>query len=40
MVLMEWEKTSRRTKGLAAFGLLLLVSSTIVVGCGNYLKVR
>ena len=40
MALKEWKGTSRRTKGLVALGLFLLVSSTIVVGCGNYLKVR
>jgi L-rhamnose-H+ transport protein len=40
MALKEWRGTSRRTKGLVALGLFLLVSSTIVVGCGNYLKVR
>ena len=32
--------TSRRTKGLVALGLFLLVGSTVVVGYGNYLKVR
>jgi L-rhamnose-H+ transport protein len=40
MVLKEWKGTSRRTKGLVALGLFLLVGSTIVVGYGNYLKVR
>jgi L-rhamnose-H+ transport protein len=40
MALKEWKGTSRRTKGLVALGLFLLVSSTIVVGYGNYLKVR
>jgi L-rhamnose-H+ transport protein len=40
MVLKEWKGTSRRTKGLVALGLFLLVSSTVVVGYGNYLKVR
>jgi L-rhamnose-H+ transport protein len=40
MALKEWRGTSRRTKGLVALGLFLLVSSTIVVGYGNYLKVR
>jgi L-rhamnose-H+ transport protein len=40
MVLKEWKGTSRRTKALVALGLFLLVSSTVVVGYGNYLKVR
>jgi L-rhamnose-H+ transport protein len=40
MVLKEWKGTSRLTKGLVALGLFLLVGSTIVVGYGNYLKVR
>jgi L-rhamnose-H+ transport protein len=40
MVLKEWKGTSRRTKGLVALGLFLLVGSTVVVGYGNYLKVR
>jgi L-rhamnose-H+ transport protein len=40
VVLKEWKGTSRRTKGLVALGLFLLVGSTIVVGYGNYLKVR
>ncbi len=40
VALKEWKGTSRRTKGLVAFGLFLLVGSTVVVGYGNYLKVR
>ncbi len=40
LVLHEWKGTSRRTKSLVAFGLFLLVGSTVVVGYGNYLKVR
>jgi len=40
MALKEWKGTSRRTKGLVALGLFLLVGSTVVVGYGNYLKVR
>jgi len=40
MALKEWKGTSRRTKGLVALGLVLLVGSTVVVGYGNYLKVR
>jgi L-rhamnose-H+ transport protein len=38
LVLKEWRGTSIRTKLLVAAGLFLLVSSTLVVGYGNYLK--
>ena len=38
LFLKEWRGTSRRTKTLVAAGLFLLVSSTIIVGYGNYLK--
>ena len=38
LALKEWRGTSRRTKILVAMGLFLLVSSTVVVGYGNYLK--
>jgi L-rhamnose-H+ transport protein len=38
LFLKEWRGTSRRTKLLVATGLFLLVSSTVVVGYGNYLK--
>ena len=40
LALHEWKGTSRRTKSLVALGLFLLVASTVVVGYGNYLKVR
>ena len=40
VVLHEWRGTSLRTKGLVTLGLFLLVGSTVVVGYGNYLKVR
>jgi L-rhamnose-H+ transport protein len=40
VALHEWKGTSRRTKALVALGLFLLVGSTVVVGYGNYLKVR
>jgi len=40
LALKEWKGTSRRTKLLVAAGLFLLVSSTIVVGYGNYLKAK
>ena len=38
LALREWRGTSPRTKLLVSAGLFLLVSSTIVVGYGNYLK--
>jgi L-rhamnose-H+ transport protein len=38
LALKEWRGTSRRTKTLVATGLFLLITSTIVVGYGNYLK--
>jgi L-rhamnose-H+ transport protein len=40
LALREWKGTSRRTKALVAGGLFLLVSSTIVVGYGNYVKAK
>ena len=40
LALHEWKGTSRRTKSLVALGLFLLVGSTVVVGYGNYLKVK
>jgi L-rhamnose-H+ transport protein len=40
IALKEWKGTSRRTKSLVALGLFLLVGSTVIVGYGNYLKVR
>ena len=40
IALHEWRGTSRRTKLLVTLGLLLLVSSTIVVGYGNFLKIH
>ncbi len=38
LALKEWHGTNCRTKLLVAAGLLLLVDSAVVVGCGNYLK--
>jgi L-rhamnose-H+ transport protein len=38
LFLKEWRGTSRRTKTFVAAGLFLLISSTIIVGYGNYLK--
>jgi L-rhamnose-H+ transport protein len=40
IALKEWKGTSPRTKALVALGLFLLVGSTVIVGYGNYLKVR
>jgi L-rhamnose-H+ transport protein len=37
LVLREWRGTSMRTKALVSAGLFLLVSSTVIVGYGNYL---
>jgi len=36
LVLREWRGTSMRTKLLVSLGLFLLVSSTVIVGYGNY----
>jgi L-rhamnose-H+ transport protein len=38
LMLHEWRDTSRRTRLLMAFGLFLLIGSTVVVGWGNYLE--
>lgn len=38
LVLKEWVGTSVRTKALVTVGLILLISSTVIVGYGNYLK--
>ncbi len=38
VVLKEWKGTSKRTHALIAFGLLVLIGSTIIVGYGNFLK--
>jgi L-rhamnose-H+ transport protein len=40
VVLHEWRGTSTRTKVVGTVGFLLLVSSTLIVGYGNYLKSR
>jgi L-rhamnose-H+ transport protein len=37
LALKEWKGSSTRTYALNAAGLLILVSSTIIVGYGNYL---
>jgi L-rhamnose-H+ transport protein len=40
VALREWKGTSQRTHVLIAVGLAVLIGSTIIVGYGNYLKVR
>ncbi|MGC1617955.1 MAG: L-rhamnose/proton symporter RhaT [Candidatus Acidiferrum sp.] len=40
IALNEWKGTGRRTKWLVALSLFVLVSSTVVVGYGNYLGVE
>src|SRR5712664_3890285 len=40
IALKEWKGTGPRTKSLVALSLLVLVTSTIVVGYGNYLGSR
>ena len=40
IVLKEWRGTSRKTRVLVACGLILLVTSSIVVGIGSYLKLK
>jgi L-rhamnose-H+ transport protein len=40
IVLKEWKGTSAKTKALVACGLLLLVTSTVVIGWGSYLKMK
>lgn len=37
IIFKEWQGTSRRTKLLVTAGLILLVSSTVIIGYGNYL---
>jgi len=37
IALKEWKGTGPRTKSLVGLSLLVLVTSTIVVGYGNYL---
>ncbi len=38
IALHEWRNTSERTQRLVAFGLIVLIASTVIVGWGNYLK--
>jgi L-rhamnose-H+ transport protein len=37
LALHEWRGSSRRTMTLVAFGLFVLIASTVIVGYGNYL---
>jgi L-rhamnose-H+ transport protein len=36
----EWKGSSRKAHGLIAAGIVALILSTIVIGCGTYLKSR
>lgn len=38
VALKEWAGTSKRTHGLIALGLALLIGSTLIIGYGNYLS--
>ena len=38
VALKEWQGTSRRTHGLIAIGLAVLITSTLIVGYGNFIK--
>jgi L-rhamnose-H+ transport protein len=40
LALKEWRGTSTRTRALVATGLGLLITSTLVIGYGNYLKTK
>lgn len=40
IALKEWRGTSVRTKLMLAFSLVVLVSSMVIVGYGNYLGVQ
>ncbi len=39
IALKEWKGTSKRTHWLIALGLAVLVSSTVIIGYGNYLNI-
>jgi L-rhamnose-H+ transport protein len=39
IALKEWKGVGTRTKWLVALSLLVLVSSTVIVGYGNYLGI-
>jgi L-rhamnose-H+ transport protein len=39
-VLKEWRGTSVKTKAMVTLGIFLLISATVVVGAGNYLKTK
>lgn len=38
VALKEWAGTSKRTHGLIALGLALLIGSTLIIGYGNFLS--
>ncbi|NNM88420.1 MAG: hypothetical protein HKL95_07860 [Phycisphaerae bacterium] len=40
VALHEWKGSSKRTHVLFAVGLAVLVGSTVIVGYGNYLKIK
>jgi L-rhamnose-H+ transport protein len=40
IVLKEWRGTSVKTKAMVTLGIFLLISATVVVGAGNYLKTK
>jgi L-rhamnose-H+ transport protein len=40
VALREWKGTSLRTRVLVTAGLIALVGSTVIVGYGNYLRVK
>lgn len=40
IALHEWKGASRKTLGLLALGLLILVASTVVIGAGNALAIK
>lgn len=40
VALKEWRGTSPRTHGLIAFGIAVLIASTLIVGYGNFLGTR
>ena len=37
IIFKEWKGTSTRTKMLVTAGLIMLVTSTLIIGYGNYL---
>jgi L-rhamnose-H+ transport protein len=37
-ILHEWKGSSKKAHGLIAAGIATLILSTIIIGCGTYLK--